>query len=101
MPSGLLPAMQLNGRLIIESDAIMAALEREFPDFKPLLPQAGSAAAGRVKPLLRLERRLFGDWLRWLTSAWWGFCWIRLKISGSPSPELRQAAIRISVGSAA
>jgi hypothetical protein len=23
-----------------------------------------------VRPLLRLERKLFGDWLRWLTSGW-------------------------------
>lgn len=70
VPSGLLPAMELNGRLITESDAIMAALEAEFPDFNPLLPPAGSPSAGRVRPLLRLERKLFGDWLRWLTSAW-------------------------------
>ena len=27
VPSGLLPVMELNGRVIIESDAIMAALE--------------------------------------------------------------------------
>lgn len=44
--------------------------QAEFPDFNPLLPPAGSPSAGRVRPLLRLERKLFGDWLRWLTSAW-------------------------------
>jgi Glutathione S-transferase, N-terminal domain len=30
VPSGLLPVMELNGRVIIESDAIMAALEARW-----------------------------------------------------------------------
>ncbi len=30
VPSGLLPVMELNGRVIIESDAIMAALEASW-----------------------------------------------------------------------
>lgn len=47
-----------------------ALLQAEFPDFRPLLPPQGSPSAARVRPLLRLERKLFGDWLRWLTSGW-------------------------------
>ena len=42
---------------------------QEFPEHNPLLPRAGSEGGRRVHGLLRLERRLFGDWLRWLTSA--------------------------------
>ncbi|KAK9789005.1 hypothetical protein WJX73_000362 [Symbiochloris irregularis] len=71
VPSGLLPAMELDGRLVIESDDIMKALEREFPDHKPLMPSPNSPnERSRAEKLLRLERRLFGDWLRWLTSSW-------------------------------
>ena len=44
-PSGLLPAMELNGRFLTESDAIMALLEQSFPDYKPLLPPRGSESA--------------------------------------------------------
>lgn len=46
----------------------MDLLERAFPDNKPLVPDAAAdpAAAARHAALLRLERRLFGDWLDWL-----------------------------------
>ena len=44
-PSGLLPAMELNGRFVTESDAIMALLEQTFPDNNPLLPPRGSDSA--------------------------------------------------------
>ena len=70
VPSGLLPAMELDGRLVIESDDIMAALEAEFPDKRPLMPPRGTPQRQRAEGLLRLERRLFSDWLRWLTSSW-------------------------------
>ena len=67
-PSGLLPALELDGRFFTESAAIMDLLERAFPDNKPLVPDAAAspAAAARHAALLRLERRLFGDWLDWL-----------------------------------
>jgi hypothetical protein len=45
-------------------------MQERFPDHKPLLPPAGSAAAARADALLRLERRLFGDWLGWLCQGW-------------------------------
>jgi glutathione S-transferase len=67
-PSGLLPALELDGRFLTESSAIMDLLERAFPDNKPLVPDAAEApaAAARHAALLQLERRLFGDWLDWL-----------------------------------
>lgn len=63
--------MELDGRLVIESDDIMRALEKEFPDHRPLMPPPTSPDdRKRAELLLRLERRLFGDWLRWLTNGW-------------------------------
>lgn len=68
VPSGLLPALELDGRLFTESAVIAELLEQAFPDKKPLVPDAAAApaAAARHAALLRLERRLFGDWLDWL-----------------------------------
>ena len=65
VPSGLLPAMELDGELVIESDDVMAALEAAFPD-RPLMPAPGTPAHARARGLMKLERRLFGAWLQWL-----------------------------------
>lgn len=70
MPSGLLPAMEYKGELYVESADIMQLLEEEFPEYTPLLPPEGSPERERAEDLMVLERRLFGDWLRWLTSSW-------------------------------
>lgn len=70
VPSGLLPAMELDGRLIVESAEIMRILEEAFPDNTPLLPPNGSKDRQRADSLMRLERRLFSDWLSWLTTSW-------------------------------
>ena len=60
VPSGMLPALELNGRLITESDRILEALERAF----------GPVGAGmndrRVRRLRELERLLFRAWCVWL-----------------------------------
>ena len=60
VPSGMLPAVELDGRIITESDDILIALERVF----------GSLGAGMedptVLPLRRLERLLFRAWCVWL-----------------------------------
>ena len=62
VPSGMLPALELNGRLITESDRILEALERAF----------GPVGAGmndrRVRRLRELERLLFRAWCVWLCS---------------------------------
>jgi glutathione S-transferase len=60
VPSGMLPALELDGRLITESDDILIALEGVF----------GSLSLGmehpKVLPLRRLERLLFRAWCNWL-----------------------------------
>ena len=62
--------MELDGRLVIESADIMWALEEAFPE-SALLPAEGSPGRPRAMQLLRLERQLFGDWLRWLCGGGW------------------------------
>ncbi len=60
VPSGMLPAIELDGHIITESDDILIALEQAF----------GSLGAGMkdsaVLPLRWLERLLFRAWCAWL-----------------------------------
>ncbi|XWK88665.1 MAG: glutathione S-transferase family protein [Phormidium sp.] len=60
VPSGMLPALELDGRVITESDDILLALERVY----------GFLGYGmeddKVVPLRRLERLLFRAWCSWL-----------------------------------
>ncbi len=60
VPSGMLPAVEIDGQLITESDEILIALENTF----------GSLGLGmqhpQVIPLRRLERLLFRAWCSWL-----------------------------------
>ncbi|MEM8673944.1 MAG: glutathione S-transferase family protein [Cyanobacteria bacterium P01_G01_bin.67] len=60
VPSGMLPAVELDGQIITESDDILLALERTF----------GVLYLGmedpQVIPLRRLERLLFRAWCSWL-----------------------------------
>ena len=60
VPSGMLPALELDGRMITESDRILEALEAAFGPF--------GAAMGdpAVLPLRQLERLLFRAWCQWL-----------------------------------
>lgn len=60
VPSGMLPALELDGRLITESDRILLALERAFG------PLVAAMEDARVLPLRRLERLLFRAWCSWL-----------------------------------
>ena len=60
VPSGMLPAVEIDGRLITESDAILLALERSFGVLGAGLND------GEVVPLRRLERLLFQAWCQWL-----------------------------------
>lgn len=60
VPSGMLPAIELDGRLITESDDILLALERAFG------PLGKGMEDSEVLPLRRLERLLFRVWCRWL-----------------------------------
>lgn len=70
VPSGLLPVLEIDGRVVTESSVIMHLLEDTFPDHKPLMPPAGTPQRTRAEQLMRLERRFFGDWLNWLCSGW-------------------------------
>ena len=60
VPSGMLPALELDGRLITESDEILIALERAFG------PLGASMTTARVRELRQLERLLFRAWCLWL-----------------------------------
>ncbi len=58
--SGMLPALELDGRLITESDDILEALEEAFG------PLYLGMSDSRVLPLRSLERLLFRAWCSWL-----------------------------------
>ncbi len=60
VPSGMLPALELDGRMITESDDILMALERVFG------PLVYGMQDPQVMPLRRLERLLFRAWCGWL-----------------------------------
>ncbi len=60
VPSGMLPAVELDGRIITESDDILIALEQVFGPLGPGMKDP------TVIPLRRLERLLFGAWCAWL-----------------------------------
>ncbi|MEM6427112.1 MAG: glutathione S-transferase family protein [Cyanobacteria bacterium P01_D01_bin.128] len=60
VPSGMLPALELDGQIITESDEILAALEQTFG---PLNQSLGDRD---VMPLRQLERLLFRAWCQWL-----------------------------------
>jgi len=60
VPSGMLPALELDGRLITESDRILEALEAAFGSLGPGMHHP------QVLPLRELERRLFRLWCEWL-----------------------------------
>lgn len=62
VPSGMLPALELDGRMITESDRILEALEGAFG------PLGAAMGDGRVVALRQLERALFRAWCEWL-------CW--------------------------
>lgn len=60
VPSGMLPALELKGRVITESDDILIALEKEFG------PLGKGMQDPAVMPLRQLERLLFRAWCTWL-----------------------------------
>ena len=61
VPSGLLPAMEVNGRIITESQVIMELLDKWHNDeryYKPMIP----SNTQRYNELAQLERELFSWW---------------------------------------
>eukprot|EP00596_Hydrurales_sp_CCMP1899_P003758 CAMPEP_0119034544 /NCGR_PEP_ID=MMETSP1177-20130426/1526_1 /TAXON_ID=2985 /ORGANISM="Ochromonas sp, Strain CCMP1899" /LENGTH=460 /DNA_ID=CAMNT_0006992041 /DNA_START=112 /DNA_END=1494 /DNA_ORIENTATION=+ len=64
VPSGLLPAMNIDGEFMTDSLKIMMALDSTFegPNHRPMWPKQGSKDAARAQNLMRLERDLFSRW---------------------------------------
>ncbi|MGB3615396.1 MAG: glutathione S-transferase family protein [Elainellaceae cyanobacterium] len=60
VPSGMLPALALDGQIITESDNILVALEDAFG------PLVWPMTDPKVLPLRQLERQLFRAWCTWL-----------------------------------
>ncbi|MEB3227024.1 MAG: glutathione S-transferase family protein [Synechocystis sp.] len=60
VPSGMLPALELDGQLYTESDDILMALDAAFG------PLGRTMQDSTVLPLRRLERLLFRAWCNWL-----------------------------------
>ncbi len=60
VPSGMLPALELDNRLVTESDDILIALEQEFGVL------GWGMLDSKVIPLRKLERLLFRAWCTWL-----------------------------------
>ena len=60
VPSGMLPAVELDGRIVTESDDILIALEKEFGTLYLGMQDS------KVLPLRQLERLLFRAWCSWL-----------------------------------
>jgi glutathione S-transferase len=60
VPSGMLPALELDGKIITESDDILLALERAFGVLNLGMQDPA------VLPLRQLERLLFRAWCNWL-----------------------------------
>jgi glutathione S-transferase len=60
VPSGMLPAVELDGKIITESDDILIALERAFGPLQFAMDDP------RVVTMRRLERLLFRAWCNWL-----------------------------------
>ena len=60
VPSGMLPALKLDGQVITESDRLLEALEQTFG------PLGAGMDDRRVLPLRQLERLLFRAWCEWL-----------------------------------
>ena len=60
VPSGMLPAVEIDGQLVTESDVVLMELERAFGSI--YLPMCDK----QVVALRKLERALFSAWCAWL-----------------------------------
>ena len=63
VPGGLLPVIELDGKVVTESLVIMQLLDATFPDGPPMVPEGGEERKA-ANALLNLERQLFSAWCR-------------------------------------
>ncbi|KAL7566886.1 hypothetical protein ACA910_021373 [Epithemia clementina (nom. ined.)] len=64
VPGGLLPAIEVRGQVITESQVIMELLDQWFPQsqgYRSMMPSSGENKA-KYQRLAALERDLFGHW---------------------------------------
>jgi len=54
VPSKLVPAVRIDGELVVESRDILLAIEAAFPESTPLLPPARTSERARVEALMDL-----------------------------------------------
>ncbi|KAA8496163.1 Protein IN2-1-like A [Porphyridium purpureum] len=65
--NGLLPAVEMNGEVFVESTDIMYLIENRFASHHPLLPpKTDRQRSGDVDRMMKLERNLAGSWLNLL-----------------------------------
>ena len=62
VPGGLLPAIELDGQLVVDSLPIMQLLDATFPHQPQMVPAPESEERTKAEKLLRLERQLFSHW---------------------------------------
>lgn len=58
VPNGMLPALEIDGHVVTESDDILAVLEASFGPV--------GAPMAKITPYRKLERQLFRAWCQWL-----------------------------------
>mmetsp|Transcript_58562 Transcript_58562/g.134046 ORF Transcript_58562/g.134046 Transcript_58562/m.134046 type:complete len:543 (-) Transcript_58562:165-1793(-) len=61
MPRGLLPVVEIDGKMVSESIVIMQMIDQLAPSLNPMLP-SDQAELARASKLMNLERDLFGAW---------------------------------------
>eukprot|EP00472_Partenskyella_glossopodia_P010311 CAMPEP_0197516624 /NCGR_PEP_ID=MMETSP1318-20131121/1501_1 /TAXON_ID=552666 /ORGANISM="Partenskyella glossopodia, Strain RCC365" /LENGTH=548 /DNA_ID=CAMNT_0043065497 /DNA_START=281 /DNA_END=1927 /DNA_ORIENTATION=+ len=64
VPGGLLPAIELDGKVYTDSVAIMQLLDQTYSDYGTRMIPPGKEA--RIERLYKLERKLFGAWCEFL-----------------------------------
>ncbi|GKY93609.1 hypothetical protein MPSEU_000328300 [Mayamaea pseudoterrestris] len=64
-PSGQIPVAIIDNQVYGQSNDILEALEKAFPDHKSLQPQS-KRDQEQAESLLRLERNLFVPWFQWI-----------------------------------
>ena len=70
VPSGMLPVVVIDGVLMTESAVIQEALETKFSDVASYPAMQPPNESSEAQTLFRLERKLFSNWMQWLTGNW-------------------------------